>query len=101
MSHDAHRWPMRTPAREMHKTLGPDFASHPSEWWGSEDWAAAATHNRPLNQTLPPPAPDRTIPPGFSLFPGRGVRESAGDRALREIRNAKAARALRKLGHRR
>jgi len=77
--------------------MGQDFGALPSAWWGWRDWAQAESRNKPLNQTLPPPPPDRSLPPGFTLFPGRG-RETAGTRALREIRSAKASRALKKIG---
>jgi hypothetical protein len=82
-------------------SCGPDWFTHPPECWGTRDREQARAMGKPIGQSLPVAPPDRSLPPGFSLFPGRGVRESAGDRALREIRNAKAARALRKLGHRR
>ena len=61
--------------------------------------AVAAALYQPLNEHLPPPPPARSLPAGFSLFPGQQCApETAGDRALREIRTAKANRALGKFG---
>ena len=79
-------------------SVGPGWADLPRAWWGQRDVAVAAALYQPLNDDLPPPSPVNNLPPGFSLFPGRGARETAGDRALREIRGAKANHALSKLG---
>ena len=87
--------------RNLCATMGPDFASLPREWWGWRDWEQAEARNRPLNQTLPPPPPDRSLH-GFSLFPGKQqAKPTAGDRAVREIRSSKADAALKRLGLRR
>ncbi len=54
---------------------------------------------QPLNEALPTPPPARPLPPGFSLYPGKQrAPTTAGERALREIRAAKADRALGKFG---
>jgi hypothetical protein len=73
--------------RELCVTLGPDFAQHPSEWWGRKDWEQVESRNRPLNLSLPPALPERTIPQGFSLFPDKQRPPlTKGQRAVAEIR---------------
>jgi len=72
-------------------TLGPDFAQLPYAWWGERDKEQAANRNQPLGKALPPPAPERTIPPGFSLFPDRQHPPlTKGERAVQEIRSKRS-----------
>jgi hypothetical protein len=73
--------------RELCVTLGPDFAQHPSEWWGRKDWEQVESRNRPINEKLPPVAAAQTVP-GFSLFPDRQRPPTTkGERAVQEIRS--------------
>ena len=50
-------------------SMGPDWRSFPSAWWGRDDWAIAEARYQPLNETLPAPAPTRVLPAGFRLSP--------------------------------
>lgn len=70
-------------------SMGPDWRSFPSAWWGRDDWAIAEARYQPLNETLPAPAPTRVLPAGFRLFPGQRAPETPGERAAREIRAKK------------
>lgn len=73
-------------------SVGDDWREWPAELWGTRDREQAAAQYRPLGEQLTP-APERTLPPGFRLFPGQRAPATKGERAVREIRNAK-------LGHR-
>jgi hypothetical protein len=69
-------------------TLGPDFVEYPSEHWGTRDWEQVEARNQPLNETLPPAPPQRTLPAGFSLFPNRQrPPTTVGEKAVQEIRS--------------
>ena len=71
-------------------TFGPDFAAFPTDCWGFRDWELAEARYQPINKTLPPPAPARALPPGFSLYPKhQRAPLTKGERAVREIRASK------------
>lgn len=68
-------------------SFGPDFAAFPSDCWGRRDWELVEGRYEPVGQTLPPPAPARVLPAGFSLYPDRQRAPlTKGERAVREIR---------------
>lgn len=85
------------PGIKIGGSVGEDWRTLPSAWWGPKDWERARMTNQPVGQSLPTPQPDRVLPSGFTLFPDR-ARETAGDRALREVRGARVESLLRKLG---
>jgi hypothetical protein len=75
------------PGRELYDTLGSDWLLHPPIHWGRKDVEQAHAMGKPVNATLPPAPPERTIPSGFSLYPDRQRPPlSKGERAVAEIR---------------
>jgi hypothetical protein len=76
-------------------SIGNDWPEAAPEHWGTREHALVQAMGKPLNESLPPAQPERTLPQGFSIFPDRQrPPETKGQRAVREIRSAKAKHAM-------